>query len=100
MTNTAGSCVLGLTQVAVGQKTALIQPHQGPWDYAAGIPLVIEAGGMVIFFHYRNGILEFIESPDLQSFNPRIRKLGFIAGSPQAVPEIRTLLEETFIAQK
>lgn len=27
MTNTAGSCALGLAQVAVGQKTALIQPH-------------------------------------------------------------------------
>lgn len=96
MVNTASSCALGLAQVALGQKTAMIQPHQGPWDYMAGIPMVLEAGGMVIFYHYRSGKLEFLNKPDFPSFNPKIRNLGFIAGSPRAVEEIMELLRKTF----
>jgi len=97
MVNTASSCALGLAQVALGQKTAIIQPHQGPWDYIAGIPMVLEAGGAVVFYHYRSGNLEFSSHPDLPSFNPKIRNLGFIAGSHRAVEEIIELLQKTFV---
>lgn len=97
MVNTASSCALGLAQVALGQKTAMIQPHQGPWDYMAGIQMVLEAGGAVTFYHYRSGKLEFLMFPDPPSFNPKIRNLGFIAGSPRAVEEIMELLQKTFV---
>jgi myo-inositol-1(or 4)-monophosphatase len=42
-----GSAALGLAYVASGRLDLYLQPHLSPWDVAAGILLVEEAGGSV-----------------------------------------------------
>lgn len=81
-TNGTGSCALTLALVATGQIDSLVQPVQSPWDWFTGYPLVEEAGGKVIFYHYRDGSPVRIEKPDLLSYSPVQRNVAFIAGSP------------------
>ncbi len=44
---TMGSAALGLAAVAAGWEDAYVHPELAPWDMAAGVLLVREAGGMV-----------------------------------------------------
>jgi len=42
-----GSAALGLTYVACGRLDGYVHPHLSPWDVAAGVVLVEEAGGKI-----------------------------------------------------
>jgi len=42
-----GSAALGLTYVACGRLDGYVHPHLYPWDIAAGVVLVEEAGGKI-----------------------------------------------------
>lgn len=91
-TKSVGSCALGLALVAAGRVDALIQPHQKPWDWCGGYPLVKEAGGAFRFYHYRDGTIASLDSPDLLSYSPSRPQTGFIAGQPELVHWLFELL--------
>ena len=49
----AGSTAISLAYVAAGRQEGFYEQHLWPWDIAAGIVLVEEAGGQVSNFHGR-----------------------------------------------
>ena len=67
----AGSASLDLAYVAAGRLDGFWEYSLKPWDMAAGILLVEEAGGLVTDF---NGGFEFFESGNIVAANPRILK--------------------------
>lgn len=79
------SCALGLAYLCTGRIDAFVQPVQSVWDWAAGYPLVLQAGGKFQFYHYRNGFPEPMDQPDLPSYSPTVRNTAFIAGNPDVV---------------
>lgn len=95
-TNCVGSCALGLALVALGKIDALIQPVQCPWDWGAGYPLVEEAGYQTLFYHYRNGKLEQLSKPDIESYDPVKRNTAFMAGRSEIVEGLWAILEKTW----
>lgn len=90
--NCIGSCALGLALVALGRIDALIQPAHYPWDWFAGLPLVREVGGVVRFYHYRRGGIEFLDEPDRESYSSVKRNTAFIAGAPWLVEKLAVML--------
>ncbi len=89
MINTASSCALSLAQVITGQKSVYLQTPNGPWDWAAGIPLLKTVGGKVNFFRLQDGKLNFLTGdPEISDYNPDKKTLGFIGGIPSVVDEI------------
>ncbi|MDP2704149.1 MAG: inositol monophosphatase family protein [bacterium] len=90
--STTPSCGYGLAMVVLHRADCLVQPHQMPYDWMAGVPLVEETGGVIKFYHYRNGKVEFLDKPDLPSFFPETRETGFIAGKPEIVEYVSSLL--------
>jgi fructose-1,6-bisphosphatase/inositol monophosphatase family enzyme len=93
------TCALGLTYLCAGKIDALVQPVQCPWDWAAGYPLVVQAGGKFQFYHYRNGFPEPLEKPDLASYSPTQRNTAFIAGNPEIVDWLFAKLQESWVGQ-
>ena len=67
----AGSASLDLAYVAAGRLDGFWEYSLKPWDMAAGILLVEEAGGLVTDF---NGGFEFFDSGNIVAANPRILK--------------------------
>ena len=63
----AGSAALDLSNVACGRFDAFWELDLAPWDIAAGILMVQEAGGIVT---------------DLDGNAPQLRPGGFVAGNP------------------
>jgi myo-inositol-1(or 4)-monophosphatase len=63
----AGSAALDLSNVACGRFDAFWELDLAPWDIAAGILMVQEAGGIVT---------------DLDGNAPELRPGGFVAGNP------------------
>jgi fructose-1,6-bisphosphatase/inositol monophosphatase family enzyme len=91
-----GSCALGVAAVVAGRAEALIQTRQWPWDWVSAW-MIQEAGGKVIWFHYREGKLVQLAAPDQASYSRLDRRqqggLGFIAGNPQVVNQLWHLLQ-------
>lgn len=96
-TTSSTTCALALAYVAAGRVDALVQPVQAPWDWAAGYPLVLAAGGKFQFYHYRQGHIVPLHEPDIASYDPVKRNTAFIAGRPDIVDWLFTLLQETWI---
>jgi len=63
----AGSAALDLADVAAGRFDAFWELMLAPWDIAAGVVLVREAGGVVT---------------DLEGGDPGLRHTGIVAGNP------------------
>jgi fructose-1,6-bisphosphatase/inositol monophosphatase family enzyme len=82
-TNLCGSCALGLALVAAGRASALIQPRQSPWDWAAGKLLVEEAGGKVIFYELEGRKVTPLTALEPRHYDPERRGVGFIAANPE-----------------
>ena len=97
---TVGSttCALGLAYLATGKADALVQPVHSPWDWAAGYPLVEEAGGKFQFYHYRDGRVVAMNVPDVLSYDPVRRNTAFIAGAPALVDWLFAVLKESWVA--
>ncbi len=64
----AGAAALDLADVAAGRLDGFWELLLAPWDYAAGVLLIQEAGGIVT---------------DLQGRTPRLGHTGVVAGNPQ-----------------
>jgi myo-inositol-1(or 4)-monophosphatase len=66
-----GSAALDLAYVAAGRVDAFYEPGLQPWDIAAGVLLVREAGGFVGDF---SGGDRFMETGDIVAANPKLFK--------------------------
>lgn len=76
----AGSAALDLADVAAGRLDGFWELTLAPWDFAAGILLIREAGGIVT---------------DLVGRPPALSHTGLVAGNP----EIQRWLLETLVAR-
>ena len=92
----APSGALGLALVALGRVDALVQSPQMPWDWCAGIPMCIEAGRKVRYYHIVNGKILAITAPEASSFRTDKQMLGFIVGKAEIVDAISVLLSEHY----
>ena len=66
-----GSAALDLAYVAAGRYDCFWQSHLKPWDIAAGVLLIKEAGGLVSDF---GGGEDYFKSGDLVAGNPKVFK--------------------------
>ena len=67
----AGSAALDLAYIAAGRFDGFWEYQLKPWDMAAGILLVEEAGGMVSDF---NGGFDYFKSGNIVAANPKLFK--------------------------
>jgi len=67
----AGSAALDLAYVAAGRLDGFWELGLNPWDIAAGVLLIEEAGGFITDF---SGNRNFMESGNVIAANPRIHK--------------------------
>ncbi|HEY4508384.1 MAG TPA: inositol monophosphatase family protein [Candidatus Paceibacterota bacterium] len=89
----AESGALGLALVAAGRLDAIVQSPQMPWDWCGGYSLVHEAGGAFQCFHVVEGRIVPLEAPTAGDYASDAQRLGFIAGHPDLVPELFSLLK-------
>jgi myo-inositol-1(or 4)-monophosphatase len=82
----AGSAALDLAYVAAGRLDGFWEFGLKPWDLAAGILLVREAGGLVGDFR---GGEEFMKHGNLVAGNPKIFAAILQTISPHLPPELR-----------
>lgn len=75
----AGSAALDLAYVAAGRLDGFWEYGLKPWDMAAGVLLIQEAGGIVSDFR---GGFDFFESGNIVAANPRILKAMLQAIQP------------------
>lgn len=68
----SGSAALDLAYVACGRLDGFFEKHLNPWDYAAGLLLVAEAGGHVIA--YQGGEVSIEHPSDIIAGNGYIEK--------------------------
>jgi myo-inositol-1(or 4)-monophosphatase len=96
----AGSAALDLAYVAAGRLDGFWEMGLAPWDIAAGVLMVQEAGGLVSGF---GGEADYMESGDIVGGNPRIfgELLGIVGGTKAqqvagtTMPGVRTRLTAT-----
>ena len=62
-----GSAALDLAYVATGRLEAYLEKRLNPWDFAAGVLLVQEAGGCVT--DYSGGPLDVTQTADIFAGN-------------------------------
>ncbi len=75
----AGSAALDLAYVAAGRMDGFWEYGLNPWDMAAGILLVEEAGGIISDFQ---GGFDYFESGNIVTANPKILKAMLQAIQP------------------
>jgi len=86
-----GSAALDLAFTACGRLDGFWELHLNPWDVAAGILLVREAGGRVTDFPGREALPRLLHGRNLVATNGRIHdalrsRLAPIRGIPDATP--------------
>jgi myo-inositol-1(or 4)-monophosphatase len=81
-----GSATLHLAYVAAGMLDGCVDFNVKIWDLAAAIPLVRAAGGEV---HFLNG-----EQLPLRVFDLRMKRIVYLAGSPEMCGRLRELINE------
>lgn len=92
----APSCGLPLGLLAIGAIDVFVQSAQLPWDWAAGIPLVEETGGRVIFFRKKEPVgIEVVSTLDQSCYVTNKHSVGFLAGKPKLVEEMLYILQES-----
>ena len=67
----AGSAALDLAYVAAGRLDGFWEFALNPWDMAAGVLLVEEAGGLVGDF---DGGFDYLENGNILAANPKLFK--------------------------
>jgi myo-inositol-1(or 4)-monophosphatase len=77
----AGSAALDLAYVAAGRLDGFWEYNLNPWDIAAGILLIEEAGGVVCDFR---GGFDYFQSGNVVAGNPKILKAIIQAIEPYA----------------
>jgi myo-inositol-1(or 4)-monophosphatase len=89
------ACSLSLAFVAAGRYTAMVQSPQTVWDWAAGIPAVITAGGKVRYYIVQERRVVPVATPPRTCYTAE-KTLGFIAGQPDVVDELFGVLVENY----
>jgi myo-inositol-1(or 4)-monophosphatase len=82
----AGSAALALAYVAAGRMDGFWEIGLKPWDMAAGILLIQEAGGAVTDFSFREN---FIQSGNVIAASPKMHQLMFQLIEPFVTEELR-----------
>jgi len=82
----AGSAALDLAYVAAGRGDGFWELGLKPWDLAAGVLLVQEAGGLVSDFF---GEERFMESGNIVAANPKVFKAMLQTIHPHLRPSLR-----------
>jgi myo-inositol-1(or 4)-monophosphatase len=82
----AGSAALDLAYVACGRLDGFWEIGLMPWDMAAGILMIQEAGGIVTDFE--NGD-KFMETGNVLTANPRLHALMFETIKPHVTEGLR-----------
>jgi len=82
----AGSAALDLAYVASGRLDGFWEIGLQPWDMAAGMLLIEEAGGLVSDF---NGGHDYFKTGNLIAGNPRILKAILKTIHPHLTPELQ-----------
>jgi myo-inositol-1(or 4)-monophosphatase len=72
-----GSSARLLTYVAEGKFDVAVEYHDHPWDFAAGVCLIEEAGGVF---------------NDLRGKSPTYQTVGYIAAAPQIHSKVFELI--------
>ncbi|UCF19006.1 MAG: inositol monophosphatase [Gemmatimonadota bacterium] len=75
-----GSAAIDLCDLACGRLDGFWELHLAPWDVAAGVLILREAGGIIT---------------DLAGSDDVVKEGAFVAGNPQIYPQLRSILEET-----
>ena len=81
----AGSAALDLAYVAAGRLDGFWEIGLNPWDMAAGILLIEEAGGFVSDFA---GTKDYFETGNLVAANPKLLKALLEKIQPHLTPEL------------
>ena len=81
-----GSAALDLAYVACGRLDGFWEIGLMPWDMAAGVLLILEAGGIVSDFE---GTDKFLETGNVLTSNPRLHGLMLAAIQPHVTDSLR-----------
>lgn len=87
----AGSAALNLAYVASGRLDGYWEALLQEWDYAAGLLLVQEAGGLIGDFH---GKPDYLDTGDIVAANPKIFKLLVECIEEALLPSRATMTQE------
>ena len=87
----AGSAALDLCNVACGRFDAFWELALMPWDFAAGILIIREAGGLVERVRVPRGSEGLDVDPGAESGEP-LWPGGVLAANPRLFPEFRELI--------
>ncbi len=82
----AGSAALDLAYVAAGRMDGFWEIGLKPWDMAAGILLIQEAGGAVTDFSFKD---RFMESGNVIAGSPKMHQLMYQAIEPFVTENLR-----------
>jgi myo-inositol-1(or 4)-monophosphatase len=82
----AGSAALDLAYVAAGRMDGFWEIGLLPWDMAAGILLIQEAGGAITDFSFKD---QFFQSGNLIAASPKIHQLMYQAIEPYVTDKLR-----------
>lgn len=82
----AGSAALDLAYVALGRLDSFWEIGLKPWDMAAGILLIQEAGGVVTDFSFKD---KYMESGNLIAGNPKIHQQMYRAIEPFVTDKLK-----------
>jgi len=86
--NSMGSCALGLAMLAIGKVDGFVQSLQYPWDWAAGYPLLLGAGGYISFYEIGlEGEIIIVERPNPKYMVKKGKEFGFVAANSLALLE-------------
>lgn len=95
------SGALGLALVAAGRIDAIVQSPQMPWDFAAGMAMLLEQHNgldetiVAIPFRTENGSVK-VSLNDPENFRTDKQMMGFVAGKEKFVEPLFGLLEKNF----
>ena len=95
------SGALGLALVAAGRIDAIVQSPQMPWDFAAGMAMLLEQHNgldetvVVIPFRTESGSVK-VSLNDPENFRTDKQMMGFVAGKEKFVEPLFDLLEKNF----
>jgi myo-inositol-1(or 4)-monophosphatase len=81
----AGSAALDLAYVAAGRMDGFWEIGLRPWDMAAGILLIQEAGGAVTDFSFKD---QFLQSGNVIAGSPKMHQMMYQAIEPFVSKEL------------
>jgi myo-inositol-1(or 4)-monophosphatase len=90
------SGALGLALVAAGRIDAIIQSPQMPWDFAAGMAMIMERGLVARTARIERQSIRSVDLYDPENFRTDKQKLMFVAGKASIVEDLFDLLVKSY----